>query len=572
MKRYTTYLKENEHFEMGLAEAESVLVKYKIGDGGFGEVWRAVHLSLPKNYALKHIDLPRLIDAQRIRREEKSTLIERIKREAGVQVESEYVVKCYGYREIDENFFLLSDFVAGESLRVWIDDHQGMAWPVKKAMCLKILQGVRDLHRAGIVHRDLKPSNILISLETQTPKIIDFGLVKLDDSSLTMSGDFSGSTYYKDPDLVQAWEGIKAVDQASDVYALGILLYEMIMGQNPWSANRLPYEDLFNQIAGNDNVLDIDSQFRLDATPEEVKAVKELLRLSTCFERSARLQTVEEMLARLGASSDAAKLPSSKGTGVGSGASGNSESVLPTPSPFQEGNLRSHSENERDKKFFESAAPVQKKIQSERRPFEAKPQQAQPPAQKKAKKSSSPIRIFFFLILAAVAVYALWGDVLKQFVPGDIIPVHHPTPTPTATPTAPPSPTPTVSPVAELLAEAQSYLEASQFVYPAGENALENFQQVLGIDPANAEAEQGLAYMLQSYARWVDHNCIKAEAYYPGFLKIAEYVHDTLHDDELQEEAVKAERAFQECNSPMIVPREGDVDFERGEIGGYRRR
>ena len=300
MTRYPTYLVENTRFDMGLAEAPTVLVKYKIGEGGFGEVWRASSLTQHKNYALKQINVPRLIEQGRIARADKATLIERIKREASVNVPSEYVVRCYGYRELHDHFFMLADFVAGDKLSDWIADHLEMPWPARKALFLQILAGVRDLHQAGIIHRDLKPANILITLETQLPKIIDFGLAKLDDSNLTMSGDFSGSKFYKDPGLVGAWEGIKAGDRASDVYALGIMLYEMVMGQNPWQANHLPYEELFNQIAGNDNVLDLDQQFQLAAPPDEIRAVQDAIRLSTRFDRAARLQSVAELLTRLG--------------------------------------------------------------------------------------------------------------------------------------------------------------------------------------------------------------------------------------------------------------------------------
>ena len=96
--------------------------------------------------------------------------------------------------------------------------------------------------------------------------------------------------------------------------------------------------------------------------------------------------------------------------------------------------------------------------------------------------------------------------------------------------------------------EAQQYLEASQFTSPAGSNALENYQKILRFDPDNAEAKKGLAYMLRSYPALVDGSCIKARGYYPHFQKIAEYVHDTLRDDALQEEAVKAKHAFQGCD------------------------
>ncbi|MCP4398124.1 MAG: protein kinase [bacterium] len=567
MKRYQTYLAENQRFEMGLEEAQTVLVKYKIGDGGFGEVWRVSHLSQPKNYALKHINVPRLIEQQRVSREEKGTLIERIKREASVRVSSEYVVRCHGYREIDGNFFLLSDFVAGESLRFWIADHVEMAWPAKKAMFLKILYGVRDLHRAGIIHRDLKPSNILVALESQNPKIIDFGLAKLDDSTLTMTGDFSGSKFYKDPGLVRAWEGIKAVDQASDVYALGILLYETIVGQNPWRMNQLPYEELFNQIAGQEHVLDIDAKFHLDAPQKEVEAVKELLRLSTRFDRSARLQSVDEMIACI---SGNVEIPPKISPPTPTPEPERESAPAPAPKPDIK---KAPAPETRKETFFESPPASQQKSEPRRKPFEttAPSPTASVPSRKKKKnsrKAPGMLKMLMVFIIAAGLAYAFWGEQIAQiFEKEDVTPppAAAPTSRPTSTPipTSPPqvSPTPTTqvsliptesprrgSTFTELLAEAQEYLEASQFTSPVGSNALENYQRVLRFEPDNAEAKEGLLYMLRSYPTLVNGDCIRARGYYPHFQKIAEYVHDTLRDDVLQEEAVKAEQVFLGCD------------------------
>jgi len=301
MRRYPTYLKENERFNVNLSEVTTVLVKYRIGRGGFGEVWRASHPGKPREYALKHINIPRLIAEEKLKRADKQILIERIRREASIRVESPYVVTCYGYREIRDNFFLLSDFVAGDPLNEWIWGRLEMPWETKKPLFLRIVQGVRDLHRAGIIHRDLKPSNILVEPVLLRPTIIDFGLARLDESTLTASGDFSGSGVYKDPSLIKGMKGIKAGDRASDVYALGVLLYEIIMGQNPWKANGLRYEEIFEQIQDKDNVLDLDRQFRLKgASAAERAAVEAVIRLSTRFDRAQRLQTVDDILARLG--------------------------------------------------------------------------------------------------------------------------------------------------------------------------------------------------------------------------------------------------------------------------------
>lgn len=552
MKRYHTYLAENQRVEMGLAEAQSVLVKYKIGDGGFGEVWRVSHIAQPKNYALKHINVPRLIDMQRIGPDDRGILIERIKREASVRVASEYVVKCHGYREIEGNFFLLSDFVAGENLRFWISDHLEMGWPAKKAMFLKILHGVRDLHRAGIVHRDLKPSNILVTLESQVPKIIDFGLAKLDDSTLTMTGDFSGSKFYKDPGLIRAWEGIKAVDQTSDVYALGILLYEMIMGQNPWHANQLPYEELFNQIAGQEHILDIDRRFQLDAPPQEVDAVKELLRISTRFDRSARAQSIDEMLGCLGeAEGEVPKRPAP------SVSRPPQASDAPSSSPPPPESVSAPRQAAQTFLGSDRRPPVEPPTAP--KPFEHTPTPPQTSPRRAAKKSATlPIVIVTLALLAGGAYF--WRDAL-----GGMFRAQSPIPTPTTTRPprrqATPTPTPTrdawpsatsqsqgTASVADMLARAEDYLDASQFTSPQGENAFETYQRVLAVDPSNSEAKEGLLYMLNTYVQWIDGNCLKGRGYYPHFQQIAAYIHGTLRDRQLQAEAFRVEQALPNCD------------------------
>ena len=532
MKRYMTYLAENTRFDMQLDEAQTVLVKYKIGEGGFGEVWRATHLQQPKNYALKHINVPLLIEKGRLNRDDKATLIQRIKREASVSVPSEFVVKCFGCREIDENFFILSEFVSGDKLGDWIRDHAEADWQVKKALYLKILRGVRDLHEAGIIHRDLKPSNILVTLESQMPKIIDFGLAKLEDSTMTISGDFSGSRFYKDPGLVHNWEGIKSGDRASDVYALGILLYEMIVGQNPWDANRLIYEELFNQIAGNDNVLDLDRQFRLDAPPEDVAAVQEAIRLSTRFDRTARLQTVDDITTRL------------------TGTPPPSEPPAAVQSAPQTQTTQTRSPAPAAPRL--SVAPTKKPAVSLTPPKQAE----------KRPRSMFGVIIALLLMLASAAMLLRGKDVLNALNP--------PAPTPTPVPTA----TPTISPTVALLERAQTYVNNYQFTAPDGENALEMYEQVLAIDPINQAAKDGIAFMLRAYKNLIGGDCAKAEGYYDSFMKISVYVHDTLRDDTLQEEAVAAEQTFLRCQSLRVVPRDGGgFPMEDDSVpGGERRR
>ena len=295
-------LRPGQAFTMKLNKDQSVtaIIQHDLGAGGFGVVWKAVDPATGKEYAIKHVNVPKLLEEGKIRRDEKDLLIERIWRESRIAVPSEYVVTCYGVHEIEENFFLLNDYVPSDgNLKLWIRHNAQTAWRVKKALFLKILCGVRDLHQAGIIHRDLKPQNILLTSETKIPKIIDFGLVKLEGVDLSKSGDLSGTFAYKDPSI--GGKGIKYVNRTADIYALGILLYELIVGQHPWEANGIATEEFFERIRDKDNALEIDRQFRLDAAPEEIAAVKETIRRATnFFAPEKRPQSADDMTRLLG--------------------------------------------------------------------------------------------------------------------------------------------------------------------------------------------------------------------------------------------------------------------------------
>ena len=400
-------LTPGQAFTMKLNKDQSVtaIIQHDLGAGGFGVVWKAVDPATGKEYAIKHVNVPKLLEEGKIRRDEQDLLIERIRRESRIAVPSEYVVTCYGVHEIEENFFLLNDYVPSDgNLKLWIRHNAQTAWRVKKALFLKILCGVRDLHQAGIIHRDLKPQNILLTSETKIPKIIDFGLVKLEGVDLSKSGDLSGTFAYKDPSI--GGKGIKYVNRTADIYALGILLYELIVGQHPWEANGIITEAFFEHIHDKDNVFDIDRQFRLDAAPDEIAAVKETIRRATnFFAPEKRPQSADDMTRLLG---------------------GVPEIVRPAP-PRVETPPKPSVDDQTDRR------------KKERRPF--------------------PMRgmMTFAALLAAGALGMMyfddgmrfWNDMQAKWRPQPIVapqPTNAPTAVPSATPSPIPSPTATAQP------------------------------------------------------------------------------------------------------------------------------
>lgn len=269
----------------------------ELGSGGDGHVWKVKPLS-PGNaafYVLKSIRLDPEMNT-----EQRADHIRRIRREASVFVDSQYIIMCLGLCEAErDHFFLLFPYEPGMNLEQWIWENRDRSLSDKKALFLKILEGVQALHQAQIIHRDLKPKNILIVIPEETPRIFDFGLAKFRNrESVTEVGTIAGTDAYIAPEVF-GWGGIKAVDERCDIYALGIILYELIVGKNPWRANGWDFGDFAgylqkqNRDGGESafhHILDIDKKFS-SADGHVTNAIEH----STMFEPDHRFQNVEQL-------------------------------------------------------------------------------------------------------------------------------------------------------------------------------------------------------------------------------------------------------------------------------------
>jgi serine/threonine protein kinase len=211
----------------------------RIGQGGMGVVYRGHHLKLPREVAVKSIGAT----DERERRRLKA----RFEKEAFVQSQLDHpnIVKVYDYIVAERTYYIVMEYVEGRSLANLLA-HETGPLPIERALDLfeQILKALtyaqnfdyRDqndsLHH-GLIHRDLKPSNILIT-EDDRVKITDFGIVKLvgSEHTGTLSGAY-GSPEYVSPEQAQD----RDVDIRSDIYSLGIILYEMLAGDPPFCCN-----------------------------------------------------------------------------------------------------------------------------------------------------------------------------------------------------------------------------------------------------------------------------------------------------------------------------------------------
>jgi serine/threonine protein kinase len=221
--------------------AETIIGSYRIGErigrGGMGEVFRGHHTKLPREVAVKSI-------SPRVKAHDLRHLRHRFEREAFIQSQLDHpgIVKIYDYIVAEQTYHIVMEYVEGRSLAQLLAEEQ-RPLPLERALYLfdQILTAVAYAHsftykdqegnaHRGIIHRDLKPANILVTPEDRI-KITDFGIVKLVGADTTDTfGAGYGSPRYVSPEQADS----TPVDQRSDIYSLGVILYEMLTGSPPF--------------------------------------------------------------------------------------------------------------------------------------------------------------------------------------------------------------------------------------------------------------------------------------------------------------------------------------------------
>ncbi len=216
---------------------ELIAGKYRVlkdlGQGACGKVYLVEHVELGAKCALKMLQ-PSLTDDGR--------LIERFKQEANILLQfnhpSSVQMRDFGRTE-DGHYYMTMDFCDGKLVKEIIAEHKPV--PVEEALdyTQQVLSALSAAHRAGIVHRDIKPDNLMVVRDTEGAplvKVMDFGISKIlgsvkIDSNMTVAGASIGTPNYMSPEQAAGEEDI---DGRADIYACGILLYEMLSGSCPF--------------------------------------------------------------------------------------------------------------------------------------------------------------------------------------------------------------------------------------------------------------------------------------------------------------------------------------------------
>jgi adenylate cyclase len=206
----------------------------RIGEGGMGVVWSALDTTLGREVALKLLPDAFAQDPARLERLESEA-------RAIAALSHPGIVTLYSIEEAEARRFLTMELVAGQSLADAIPP-EGLAFPDFLRLALEVSEAVSAAHRRGIVHRDLKPRNVMVTAEGQV-KVLDFGLAQsppglaegeLSDRTTRTRGGagLTGTLAYMSPEQLQGL----ALDPRTDVFSLGVVLYEMATGRRPFEA------------------------------------------------------------------------------------------------------------------------------------------------------------------------------------------------------------------------------------------------------------------------------------------------------------------------------------------------
>jgi serine/threonine protein kinase len=202
----------------------------KLGSGGMGAVYRAQRTIIGDEVAIKilHFNQNESLEAERFLREA----------QAAARLKSAHAVSIFDFGISDDGRqYLVMELVEGESLRQLIKREGRLSLAFAAEIISQVCAALDEAHRHHIVHRDVKPDNIIVDLREATPQVtvLDFGIAKLCGESagtLTQTGSVLGTPHYMSPEQCLGEE----LDSCSDIYSLGIVLYEMLAGVVPFNS------------------------------------------------------------------------------------------------------------------------------------------------------------------------------------------------------------------------------------------------------------------------------------------------------------------------------------------------
>lgn len=260
-----------------------------IGSGGMANVYLARDLILNRDVAVKILRYDFQEDKDAIRRFQREAM-------SASQLLHHNIVEVYDVNEEDNQQYIVMEYVDGTDLKNYIHDNSPISLELSVNIMSQILSGINVAHRHGIIHRDIKPQNILITKDNEV-KITDFGIaIALTDTSITQTNTLLGSVHYLSPEQARG----NSATTKSDIYALGVVLYELITGEVPFNGESAVsvalkhFQETFPRI-----------RTKLDYVPQSLENV---VLKATAKDPNDRYNTVQDMLHDLQSSLSASRM------------------------------------------------------------------------------------------------------------------------------------------------------------------------------------------------------------------------------------------------------------------------
>ncbi|HTB45824.1 MAG TPA: protein kinase [Acetobacteraceae bacterium] len=213
-----------------MAETIETLGKYEIkrtlGKGAMGVVYEGWDPIIARRVAIKTVRVPDTQDDP-----ETEEALARFRREAQAagRLTHPNIVGVFDYGEVGEIAYIVMEYVDGPSVKSLVDKQERFAIADTMRIMTDLLNGLQFSHARGVVHRDIKPANIMLTSDGQG-KIADFGIARIESSSMTQAGTVLGTPAYMSPEQFMG----QVVDARTDIYSSGVLLYQLLTGERPF--------------------------------------------------------------------------------------------------------------------------------------------------------------------------------------------------------------------------------------------------------------------------------------------------------------------------------------------------
>jgi serine/threonine protein kinase/Tfp pilus assembly protein PilF len=215
-----------EELTTGSTFARRYQIIEELGKGGMGKVYKANDIEIKEKVAIKLIKPEISMDRKTIERFQNELKFAR-------KIRHKNVCQMYDLNRDEGTYYITMEYVEGENLKNMIRMSGQLRIGTAVSVAKQVCEGLAEAHKLGVIHRDLKPSNIMIDREGNV-RIMDFGIARsLKDKGITGAGIMIGTPEYMSPEQVEG----KDVDRPSDIYSLGVILYEMVTGRVPFEGD-----------------------------------------------------------------------------------------------------------------------------------------------------------------------------------------------------------------------------------------------------------------------------------------------------------------------------------------------